>query len=174
MKQSSNDRRLLWPIGLGLLFLALSMILVARSSSAVASDGTNRPRVTDLLDQAAPPGGPTDVDHYKCWTVANSRVKPQIAYLQDQFDLAGIPGTSALTHETVAVGRPEWFCNPTRKIHAGVSDGIDNTNNHLTCYQIKDVVDDPDVTRAVVVTNQFGEDQTLKVTTPRDLCVPTH
>ena len=153
--------------------LILSAILAARSGSAVASDVTGPAHARDTLNQTVPPAGPTDIDHYKCWTVAYSRVKAQIAYLQDQFDLAGVPGASAPTHETVAVGRPEWFCNPTRKIHAGFSDGIDNANNHLTCYQIKDVVDDPAVTRAVVVTNQFGADQTLRVTTPRNLCVPT-
>jgi hypothetical protein len=101
------------------------------------------------------------------------RVKPQIAFLQDQFDMAGIPGTSAPTHETVAVGRPEWFCNPTSKQHGDFSAGISDPNDHLTCYQIKDVVSDPHASRAVLVSNQFGLEQTLKVGRPRDLCVPT-
>ena len=62
------------------------------------------------------------------------------------------------------VEEPELFCNPVDKNDEGISD----PTAHLTCYKIKE----DDKKRQVLIENQFGE-QTLKVTKPKLLCVPS-
>ncbi len=104
---------------------------------------------------------PADVlDHFKCYKVdkkKSTKLDPKpLVDLEDQFDVD--------VELDVKVDGPEFFCNPVSK------DGTEILNGfaHQTCYKIKG----PKQTREVVINNQFGE-QTLIITEPKLLCVPS-
>ena len=70
----------------------------------------------------------------------------------------------------VLVRQPKLFCNPVAKTRTGQADTpIRNPEAHLTCYKIKGEKEK----RTVLVENQFGLYQTVKVRSPRLLCVPS-
>jgi len=92
-------------------------------------------------------------NHFWCYKAKGDSVDVTVS-LQDQF--GGKP--------RVLVEEPELFCNPVDKNDEGISD----PTAHLTCYKIKE----DDKKRQVLIENQFGE-QTLKVTKPKLLCVPS-
>ncbi len=95
------------------------------------------------------------IDHFKCYKVRGSGFAGLTVILTDQF---GSTQTSVI--------KPAHLCNPVDKNGEGIFD----PETHLTCYKIQD---DPRFQRReVVVTNQFGE-QTLLVTAPSLLCVPS-
>ena len=109
------------------------------------------------------------LDHFKCWDVKGPNTTSSVVvFLQDQFD---IPSTTA-SFESVAISQPDFFCNPTAKLHAGAVSGIVNPDDHLTCYEIADAAGAPFQKRSVFVQNQFGN-QALDVVKPSELCAPT-
>jgi hypothetical protein len=69
--------------------------------------------------------------------------------------------------QTTDLGDTRSFMVPTQKNNEPFHDVF----THLTCYDIVDSASPP--TGAVTVTNQFGIDQPLYVTDPKELCVPT-
>ncbi len=147
--------------------VTLGVLLLGRANSATeASLVAGPPFETPQSDAAAPDN--YTLSHFKCWTVEQQRWRRQVAYLQDQFDVQDRP-----PYETVAVGRPEWFCNATSKQHGNAQFPVVDERDHLTCYQIQELTDDTFAQRSVLVSNQFGEQQQLQVVRPRDLCVPT-
>jgi hypothetical protein len=102
---------------------------------------------------------PFNTDHFKCYLPANAdQVQPAPVQLLDQF------GPSA-----AVVGNIFRFCNPTRKLHEGAVTPIQAPDDHLTLHQISP---QPDVTRLVVIRNQFGERQII-THDERVLAVPT-
>ena len=76
----------------------------------------------------------------------------------------------ALPPEKVEVGRAIRFCNPTRKWHAGTVFGVADIRQHLTLYR---TFPESSPLRIAVISNQFGQQQTLRVRDAVALAVPT-
>jgi hypothetical protein len=91
-------------------------------------------------------------DHYKC-DKSRAAFQPRSVSLVDQFG-----------QSTATVLRPDRFCNPVDKNNEGIND----PDAHLNCYKIQEP---RGPSRAVVVSNQFGELQ-LTATRAHTLCVP--
>lgn len=150
-------------LGIAIVILLTSL---ATGQTSAQTPGDN-PRTTDL-DRVQ-----KVLDHFKCWTVNGGPVD-RVAYLHDQFDFErNAAGQLEPTFETVRVLDPTVFCNATQKIHGDNSAGINDVNDHLTCYDMEEL-EDPDGfdPRPVEVINQFGT-ATLQVEFPIGLCVPT-
>src|SRR5262245_47677965 len=101
------------------------------------------------------------LDHFGCYIV--SQQTPQasiIAILEDQFQT-----------QTVSVGEPLQFCNPTQKTIGTEVTPILDINNHLTIYNL--LTDAPlPAPRTLIATNQFGSQQ-FTVDKATRLMVPT-
>lgn len=94
-------------------------------------------------------------DHYKCYEIISSDpFEPFSVTLRDQFGIS-----------ESAVVRPLYVCNPVDKN----GEGILHPEVHQVCYEIRE---EPQPTRALLVSNQFGELQ-VKVQDARLLCVPS-
>ena len=78
--------------------------------------------VPSQKDTEPPPSG---LDHFKCYQATGNPVNA-VVDLIDQFHFE--PG--------VAVLNPDWFCNPTEKIHNGQDFPITDPVDHLVCYLI--------------------------------------
>lgn len=122
---------------------------------------------TGVEDLVAGVSNPQDIaldrqpklDHFRCYKVKGNSVK-QTVVLKDQFGF----------EPKVRVYNPKFFCNPVDKNGEGISD----PTAHLTCYRIKDKKKKRKVLMdKVLIENQFGSKQTLKVEKPMHLCVPS-
>ena len=100
---------------------------------------------------------PQDLDHFKCYRAYGAAINKFVT-LRDQFHI----------EENVKVGYPFGFCNPTVKIHGGVTTPITNPDDHLVCYKITR----KPFTGPVVGLNQFGQEN-LTVREADLLCVPS-
>lgn len=129
--------------------------------------------ITDPIELFTAAGAPTGVflvsaehdtrpplDHFQCYTVAQGEPANATVTLRDQF------GT-----EKANVFDPDTFCNPAAKTHANRVTPIGDEDAHLTFYGIETANQEPP--QAVLVGNQFGRDQRLKVGVARYLAVPT-
>jgi hypothetical protein len=99
------------------------------------------------------------LDHFKCYLAQDPTPWNAPVTLSDQF-------TQLQTRVLNAVR----FCNPTRKIHAGVPTPVLDADAHLTIYRLNPLP--PPITRDIIAANQFGE-QRLRVSGPVLLAVPT-
>jgi hypothetical protein len=99
------------------------------------------------------------IDHFKCYLASGQSYINETVKLEDQF-----------IEEVADVLYVTEFCNPVEKIHDGNQVQIKNQDAHLTLYQIQTPTV-PD--RVVTVSNQFGEDQSIEVSQPFALFVPT-
>jgi cysteine-rich repeat protein len=102
------------------------------------------------------------LDHFKCYGAKTTKKTPKFqqrdVLLVDQFET-----------KNTTVLKPIGLCTPVDKN----SEGIRTPSQHLTCYSIKDVKgQDKFEKRNALVDNQFGQ-QTLTVTKPNTLCVPS-
>jgi len=120
----------------------------------------------DLLDPVelcVPSSGPSEplgsLDHYKCYEASGSVVPGPVDLLDNFHDLQG-------ASQTVQDLDPALFCNPVDKN----GEGINDISAHLTCYSYTPAGLPP--SGPVPIVNQFGED-TLNLTTPSKLCVPS-
>jgi len=98
------------------------------------------------------------LDHFKCYKVEGEKIKVNVN-LEDQFGI----------QEKVIVIKPLLLCNPVIKWHDDEEFPVKNPEEHLVCYNIKPATKGPNV----VVNNQFGERQILKVIKSKYLCVPS-
>jgi len=113
--------------------------------------------------------GPTPLDHYKCYEAKpEEKVGRRDVHLQDQFEA-----------RATTVRRPRLICNPVVK-DGTFPDQLSNPIAHLVCYEI--VKGDREgherrkeghERREVLVDNQFGNGQPLRVTEAELLCVPS-
>ena len=112
----------------------------------------------------APPS--PKLDHFKCYLPRPTPVTvPQIGgpvSLQDQFD--------GSRFESVAVRQLVRFCNPVAKRHLGRVTPVTNPRLHLAIYSIETK---PTAAHAIVIGNQFGSAQSMRIGPPRWLAVPT-
>ena len=104
-------------------------------------------------EKIVPPAPP--LDHFKCYLAGGPPLEGMYVYLEDQFGY----------FESVEVLETIRFCNPVEKN----SEPIVNDDNHLTVYSINA----PQQMWDVVVDNQFGDGQTLRVLGPVALATPT-
>jgi hypothetical protein len=157
---------------LGFLSLAVLLAIGGSLSSRLAGPHSG---------QAAPSsvaGVEKVLDHFKCWE-SRGNLRPQVVYLQDQFDISpNFPATANRPpFETVVVSNPQFFCNPTVKIATDIAGNVSVTqivdeDDHLACYDIDEVGTAGFSPRAVTIENQFGR-QGLQVIAPRLVCAPT-
>ena len=94
------------------------------------------------------------IDHFKCYEANGDPVNVNVN-LEDQFGVE--PG--------VPVEEPKLFCNPVDTNGEGIGD----PTAHLTGYEIGD----DHAERIVIVSDEFGADQTLQIEDPRLLFVPS-
>jgi hypothetical protein len=115
--------------------------------------------------------GPTDIDHFTCYTATNpvgtpTFKEPTAVELRNQFAPQGF---------IAALGKLVWHCNPVNKFPPGEPETpIVNANTHLVCFK---VLPTPATTAAqpsytVQVTNQFGAGQVI-TGQPVSLCLPS-
>jgi len=100
------------------------------------------------------------LDHFKCYKATREipRFEELDVNLSDQFE-----------NKNTTVKNPVLVCNPVDKD----GEGIINSNDHLVCYNIRDVRGQPKFEkREVLTSNQFG-DLSLQVGGPDILCVPS-
>jgi hypothetical protein len=117
------------------------------------------PSAKSLSGSPAPLPTPT-IDHFQCYVVRNARTRRSRVQVVDQF------GTL-----TLDVKRPSRLCTAADKRGEGINDPAAN----LMCYEVRASSGEPQFhgpDGAVYVTNQFGPD-TLKVTRPTELCIPS-
>jgi len=97
----------------------------------------------------------TSVDHFKCYKikVIDDQQSRNTVSLEDQF-----------VNNEFKVGKPKMFCNPVDKN----GEGINNPDNHLMCYKIKDNFKQ----KNIHTHDQFGP-ETLDIKKLKELCVPS-
>ena len=123
-------------------------------------------------------GAPTNLDHFKCYTVDGQPVV-KVVQLQDQFDRLVGPNN----FETVTQLQPYLLCNPVRKtVFTGYVNPlaaskavrwnvtpIQHPEAHLVCYKIQPQELLP---HSLVLQNQFGP-QFVATNLSDLLCVPS-
>jgi hypothetical protein len=111
-----------------------------------------------LEGEPGPP--PTDLNHYKCYTVSRTPAVAENVELVDQF------GTS-----TARVQRPSRLCNPVEKQRAGrPAEPPPHPAEHLVCYQMRPATAFSPL--SVATRDQFGS-ESLLIDRPSRLCVPS-
>lgn len=103
------------------------------------------------------------IDHFRCYHTEGEPIGVTVA-LMDQFDVNG-------SFDKALVRQAVRFCNPTKKAHAGVVVPIRNPDAHLKMYSLEQFQVDPN--RVVLVSNQFGKEQKIRLGQPVILAVPT-
>ena len=101
-------------------------------------------------------GRPENLDHFKCYLAQGDPVNRAVG-LRDQF----------LDEPQILVGQPYLFCNPTVKLHGGVT-LIENPEAHLTCYATTRT----DYRDLITTENQFLATE-LQIAQADTLCVPS-
>ncbi len=127
--------------------------------------------VPSAKDRFTPPDPldlPLTVNHFKCYDVKESKDTPKfvkriISVFDPNFDLPGdLP-------QDFEVKKPKMLCTPVDKDGEGIVDG----ENHLMCYDVKKLEDDPKFEKLSVFTNnQFGPEE-LEVKKQKELCLPS-
>ena len=112
------------------------------------------PRANSPAGPVAPEPPPGRVEHFKCYDVARFPPQERVVTLADQFEKVN-----------AFVDRADKLCNPVSKN----GEPIHDKETHLACYKIWGW----SLPRVVLVSNQFGKNQTLVVTSPATLCVPS-
>jgi hypothetical protein len=109
-----------------------------------------------------PPPIPTDLDHFKCYSVKPDDPTADSVDLKDQF----LP-----KRVTVDVRNAAFLCNPAEKRKAGKTWPPGHTDAHLVCYFISLSLPQPQKKH---VANQFEPNFVVNVTkNPPILCVPS-
>ncbi len=107
--------------------------------------------------QLVPNAPPKDTDHFECYKVQGQPLNVKVV-LSDQFQ----------TSPSLVVASPVVLCNPTLKIHKGVTTNVMHPKAHLVCYNVTPV----QFTKNIGTVNQFrSEKPTVK--TADLLCVPS-
>ena len=104
------------------------------------------------------------VNHFKCYDV---KVSKDTLKFEKLIVLLDDPNFG-ITQE-FEVKKPKMLCTPVDKDGEGIVD----PENHLMCYDIKKLMDDPKFEKLSVFTNnQFGPED-LEVKKQKELCVPS-
>jgi len=138
------------------VFLILLALVLALSVGLVACGGEQE---EEEEEEEVPV-----LDHFICYTTDRTAMgEVEVVQLKDQF-----------TTINATVKSAKWFCNAVNKTYEGVLTGISHPDHHLTFYQIE--YEKGAVMYHVQVKNQFQEEelQSLTVSGPVMLAVPTH
>lgn len=114
-----------------------------------------------------PPGGTMtagpsfELQHFRIYEVERVPVEHRVK-LTDQLD----PAAKEARLEVL-----DHFANPSRKVHAGHTAGIDDPDHHFNGYVIDQPQQEP--RRTVRFRNQFGQ-HSVDIRDPRSLLVPAH
>jgi len=101
---------------------------------------------------------PVCLDHFLVYDVVPQTYEPVEVELNDQF-----------TQETVTVYEPYFFANPVKKTVGSEVTKIQNPDDHLVFYWIEG----ESYETSVQFDNQFGDEQTLALTDPVLMAVPS-
>jgi len=106
---------------------------------------------------------PVCLDHLLVYDVMYEEFPEVSVHLKDQF-----------IEEDVVVWEPVLFANPVQKtiVDSGEVTEIE-TDEHLVFYSIEDIGFDESINKTIQIANQFGNDQTLKLTYRDTLAVPS-
>jgi hypothetical protein len=93
--------------------------------------------------------------HLRCYVITPGTALNVTQTLTDQF----------FSEDLVTLKAPHVLCTPVENLPVG-----DATQDHLKCYQT--VPAGPPANAPVIVTDDFGGEESLTVRTPHFLCVP--
>ena len=122
--------------------------------------------VPSLKDLIAIPDipNPITINHYKCYDVKVTKDTPK-------FEKREVTLTDPNFGETKVfeVKKPKHLCVPVDK----EGEGIIDPENHLMCYDLKKIKDQPKFEKRNVFTNNQFEPEDLEVKKEHQLCVPS-
>lgn len=99
-------------------------------------------------------------DHFSCYMLEKgASLKAEMITITDQFGSA-----------KAVLGMPKMICNPSEKIHRGVTFNIENKKRHLVCYEILEQTPNNDYD--LEIKNQF-ETRKVRSTNREMFCVPS-
>jgi len=110
------------------------------------------------------PLNPITVDHYKCYDVKESKDTPKFVKR-----LVTLSDPNFGETKIFEVKKPKQLCTPVDKNAEGIIDPV----NHLMCYDLKKIKDEPKFKKTNVFTNNQFEPEDLEVKKEHQLCVPS-
>jgi len=105
---------------------------------------------------------PVCLDHLLVYDVIEAEFPEVGVNLKDQF-----------IEEDVVVWEPVYFANPVQKTVGSVVTEIEDPDEHYVFYSIEETGFDESINKTIQIANQFGDDQTLKLTYRDTLAVPS-
>jgi hypothetical protein len=107
------------------------------------------------------------VNHFLCYDVKVSEGTGEFPEGQQAFAVDQVDDETKLFD----IKKPKRLCNPVEKTHDGTTFAIENPDDHLTCYSVKLVKDEPKhkTLKGVMVEDQFGEHK-IDIKKERELC----
>jgi len=122
------------------------------------------PSAKDHFTTPDPLDLPITVNHFKCYDVKESEGTPKFEKL-----IVSVFDPNFEITQDFEVKKPKMLCTPVDKDGEGIVDG----ENHLMCYDVKKLKDDPKFEKLSVFTNnQFGPED-LEVKKVKQLCLPS-
>jgi hypothetical protein len=153
--------------------LLRNVLAVGTVSAIVLFQSISTSNAADQANVENQPINEPALDHFKCYSVKRSPYKGPIVALENLFgeakDVFGIEGLKPSWLRPKPWLRPNMLCNPVEKVHNNAVFPMLHPREHLVCYRIKP----ESLERTVVVANQFGNEQYLRVGKSRLLCVPS-
>ena len=118
------------------------------------------PSAKSLVSQPPPLTG-IDTDHYRCYQITKPVSRIAI-HLKDQF-----------VDKDATVMRPILLCNPTTKVHLGVTTQPQHPDDHLVCYMTREAFKPVFKRLVAFISNQFQGGPLKVVRSANLLCVPS-
>ena len=122
--------------------------------------------VPSLKDLTAIPDmpNPITINHYKCYDVKETEDTPKFEKREVTLSDPNFGETKVFE-----VKKPKHLCVPVDKNGEGIVD----EENHLMCYDLKKIKDQPKFEKRNVFTNNQFEPEDLEVKKEHQLCVPS-
>jgi len=119
------------------------------------------------------PLNPITVNHYKCYDAKETKGTPKFVKR-----LVTLSDPNFGESKVFEVKKPKLLCNPVEKQVANAdrtveTTPIQNPENHLMCYDLKKIKDQPKFKKTNVFTNNQFEPEDLEVKKEHQLCVPS-
>jgi len=112
---------------------------------------------------------PVAVDHFKCYDVKETKHAPKFKKLT-----VSVYDPNFEITQDFEVKKPKMLCVPVEKTHDITTSEINNPENNLTCYDVKEKKGSEKFEKRNIFTNnQFGPEE-LKVEKQEELCVPSN
>jgi len=104
------------------------------------------------------------VNHYKCYDAKETKGTPKF-----EKRLVTLSDPNFGESKVFEVKKPKHLCTPVDKNNEGIID----KENHLMCYDLKKIKDEPKFEKRNVFTNNQFEPEDLEVKKEHQLCVPS-